>query len=326
MVTTLKDMEVSAASAPPAPSVPPRRKSRGARRNYKQLNATGEDGDDTNDVKSAKKKKRVAFKEITNQPEGTTGKAPAAAAAKTFEDIGNADTTPAAAAPPPPSQEYPSLSQHEKELHAQEQHAQEQHAAKALDLDKKDLSDRAADGVAAPRTDTWNVFPAAPPPPASLGRGSEVMLELSADVQAACRGHREEGTEEVTNSFKNRLIEFVNASPIAIKNGWANRHWWLIKEGYALKEDIPETAVSLTEVGRFAAQMCNDIKTSTNKNPAGVTLKCYFMSFCRLVLYEQEDWVAKHQIPSSTYKIQVIGMHLTEFAAAKNVIQVRLRM
>ena len=54
--------------------------------------------------------------------------------------------------------------------------------------------------------------------------------------------------------------------------------------------------------------MCNDIKTSTNENPAGVTLKCYFLSFCRLVLYEQEDWVAKHQIPSSTYKIQVIGI------------------
>ena len=145
MVTTLKDKEVSAASAPPEDSAPPRRKSRGARRNYKQLNATGEDGDDTNDVKSAKKKKRVAFQEITNQLQGSTGKAPAPAAAKTFEDIGNADATPAAAPPPPPSQEYPSLSQHEQDLLAQHEHAQEQRAAKALDLDKDDLSDRAAD-------------------------------------------------------------------------------------------------------------------------------------------------------------------------------------
>ena len=85
MVTTLKDKEVSAASAPPEDSAPPRRKSRGARRNYKQLNATGEDGDDTNDVKSAKKKKRVAFQEITNQLQGATGKGPRPRRARTSE-------------------------------------------------------------------------------------------------------------------------------------------------------------------------------------------------------------------------------------------------
>ena len=75
------------------------------------------------------------------------------------------------------------------------------------------------------------------------------------------------------------------------------------------------------DVSPYSISRRRDARSSPfQKNPAGVTLKCYFLSFCRMVLYEQEDWVAKHQIPSSTYKIQVIGMHLTEFAAAKNVI------